>query len=261
MMLSGPSAAADGKYHLDKVASYDGIIGTVVAICIVMFYDLVLAPGRASDMAHKEFMKAWDTLESAMVKHFDETFLTMKFHKETLHSAIASAETMGEEANQEPRYHRTEWKHEQYKQAIRASYRIRNNLAAMEHFVAEGNRDGGLKTNVLQMALLKPHFKKLPATLRRKMEVVRTLLDLFVHETVKPFPALRHPRVHQQFREEEEQAALEFADEVSKDQMLHGDGSKKLDEDPLSQLCLVLGTIDCIFDGLRKIQHVILRSA
>mmetsp|Transcript_91612 Transcript_91612/g.231111 ORF Transcript_91612/g.231111 Transcript_91612/m.231111 type:complete len:872 (+) Transcript_91612:72-2687(+) len=258
---SGMLSGGCGTHSLDKGASYDAILSTVCAISLIVVYDILLPSGRASDMAHKALKGSMETLQRALGMHFDPAEEKVHFHKGDLLSSISSAEGMGAEAYNEPRYWRTEWKHSVYTQSVEHAYRLRYNLATMETCVSEGFKDQGVKHDVMKMLLQTKGFIRLADLVRDKLRAVRPLVGIFKHETCERFPGLADAETLRMVRREVEEVEHAVIAEVAGNPALRRKGIEgSLEKDPLCQVCMVLSSVTSILDGVRELQHCILRS-
>jgi len=258
---SGMLSGGCGTHSLDKGSSYDAILSTVCAIALIVLYDIVVSPGRASAMAYTALDSSVGTLEKALGMHFDPAVAHVRFHKGELLASISTAESMGAEANNEPRYWRTEWKNGVYNQAVEHAFRLRYNLAAMETSVAEGFEDRGMKIDVMNKLLRTPGFIRLADLIGEDLQTVQPLVGVFVHETVDRFPALVDASMLKGLSQEAKQAQEAAIAEVAKNPALRTKGVEgSLESDPLCQVCMVLSCVSTILGGVRELQHSILRS-
>jgi len=251
-----------GVHNMDKVGGYDKISTTVCATSLIVLFDFVFSPGRASDFANKALGETVDVLESAFSRHFDSAVETVRFHKGELHDKIAQAEAMGREAMQEPRVWRTPWKGQVFSAVIQSAYRVRYTLATMEYSMADGFKDGGRKNAML---LTLQEASCLPAALdvlRGKLLAVRTLLGFFAHETQGRFPGFDDPLATHAYRFELLAAERALAAELATHPSMEWQegGSRTLEDDPLAQACLVIGSMNSVLAGLRELQHAVLRD-
>jgi hypothetical protein len=256
-MLSGGC----GMHSLDKGSSYDTIINTVCAISLIVVYDVLLSPGRASTIAYEALDSSVGTLQEALGKHFDPAVEHVRFHKGEVLASIGNAETMGAEAFNEPRYWRTEWRHSVFTRAVEHAYRLRYNLAAMETSLADGFKDHGLKNDVMNMLLRTPGFSRLSGLVSEKLRIARPLVGIFVHETVARFEATADVGTLKTYRQEAQQIQEDVIAEVAKDPAMRTKSIEgSLEKDPLCQVCMVLSSINSMLGGTRELQHSILRS-
>jgi len=91
------------------------------------------------------------------------------------------------------------------------------------------------------------------------MTCIKKLLGIFLHETVERFPALMDKEATTQLGPEVEEAFSGVIAQVKGMQALVKEGVS-LEEDPLCEICMVMGAVQAIFLGMRKVQHVILRN-
>jgi len=255
-------AGGCGLHNLDKASGYDKMSTTVCATALIVLFDFVFSPGRASDFANTALGEAVDFLHTAISKHFDRTVVHVRFHKGDLHDMIARAEAMGAEAENEPRVWRTPWRGHVFTAVVQAAYRVRYSLAAMEYSMAEGFNDGGRKSEVMRMIQEKPECEKLVEVVKSKVSSVRGLVAIFAHETQQRFPGLDDPSALQEYRSDLQRARKELAAEVAKAHPMASQDATvaRLEEDTVCQACVVLGSMGSILSGLRKFQHAVMRA-
>merc|ERR1719502_849137 len=83
--------------------AYHGLVSIVVATAIMIVVDFVFQPARASNQAHDAFVAAWKKIDVAMRALFDKTETKAGGRStNTILQAIVDAETLGQEAAQEP---------------------------------------------------------------------------------------------------------------------------------------------------------------
>uniref|UniRef100_A0A7S2JJ34 Uncharacterized protein n=1 Tax=Zooxanthella nutricula TaxID=1333877 RepID=A0A7S2JJ34_9DINO len=250
-----------GSRSLDKEGSYDTISGTVVAIALIVVYDVLLPPGRASNIAHGGMRDSVRLLGSALEQHFDKSVEHVRFHKGELHDKIASAEGMGKEAFQEPRYWRTAWKDTVFSAAVATMYRVRYSLAAMEYAMAKGFVDGGAKNDVLCAIAETPACQRLAGLVQQKVQAIAPLVDIFVHEVEGRFPGFSSREAKHEYKVEMDAASRALMAEIAKHPVLAREaGPASLEEDPVCQVSMVFGSVLSMMASLREFQHAILRG-
>jgi len=250
-----------GSRSLDKEGSYDTISGTVVAIALIVVFDVLLPPGRASNIAHGGMRDSVRLLGSALEQHFDKSVEHVRFHKGELHDKIASAEGMGKEAFQEPRYWRTAWKDTVFSAAVATMYRVRYSLAAVEYAMAKGFVDGGAKNDVLCAIAETPACQRLAGLVQQKVQAIAPLVDIFVHEVEGRFPGFSSREAKHEYKVEMDAASRALMAEIAKHPVLAREaGPASLEEDPVCQVSMVFGSVLSMMASLREFQHAILRG-
>lgn len=254
-------ASSCGVHSLDKTKGYEQMIGMVTATALIVFFDLVFSPERASDAAHRELGAAVDLLGGALGRHFDRSVKRVRFHRGELQSAIARAETLGKEASQEPRFWRTAWRESIFRAFVDTAYRTRRSMTGMEYSMAEGFTDGGRKNGVLCLIQSMPSWGQLVEVVARRVMAVRLLVDIFAHETQGSFPGFSDPCAMHDRRQELRAAMRSLAAELAKHPAMGSPtAAKTLEEDPICQVCAMFGAVSSIMTELQALQHEIRRG-
>merc|ERR1719327_2312534 len=121
----------------DTAPAYFSIINVIVAIFIVIFVDLALAPGRASKFATEAFRDAVKTLRKSLDELLDVTEPNVRVKSGGLGGAIAGAKSLGAEAWEEPRFWRTPWLNALFNKACQTLVDLRVTMTAMEYSVTD----------------------------------------------------------------------------------------------------------------------------
>merc|ERR1719272_2931805 len=201
----------------DPAGPYYEIINVVISIAIMIFVDMLLAPGRANDMACETFRDALKNLRKGMADLFDVEQTNVRIKKGTLGGLIAGAKSLGAEAYEEPRYWRIGWKMDLWNQACQTMSDLRVTMTAMEYSVTEGGVPGGPKTDIFMMLLKKPQFQTMKKTLNDKLDLMEKLCEIFAHETASAFPELENEALKANaFRSEMEKAIKDVMGDINK---------------------------------------------
>lgn len=250
--------------EIDKVGSYDKICSMVVGVLIITIFDLVIHPGRSSDVACKAMESTLDTVLKAIKVHFDSNELKIHFHREDLANIISEAQDTSVECSREPRFWRTEWREDVYQDCLKSARRIRYILAALEYTLAQGTDDGKVKNEVIVQMLNSSSFGKLTDIVQERIDAVRPLIGIFTHETVDRFHSLNDPSSLMRCAEEVQRVRQNvITKELATDRKIwtgFQNTISSLELDPLCQMCTVLCSVEAILHRLREIQHAILRA-
>lgn len=262
------------------------ITNTVVAICVVTAFDVLLHPGRAAPAAHEAYLEVWRTMKDAVGALFDPTVENVVFHRNQILSLVAAAEGLGNEAAIEPRLWRVPWPHRMYEQAIQCSFQLCACVSNMENTVARAGCDGAPKDEVFQAIQHLSGFQGLGAVLREKMEQMEGLLKIFLHERMGPMEELESPQMMVGYLLDESKARKLLLEEVTQLEQLqpsHGVPKCQLrggqrdvratlkrrfsfshevssvECEPASQVSLFLSDVEQMVKTMRALHHAVLR--
>merc|ERR1719198_2604702 len=129
---------------LDTEGSYQAVLTVVLAIGIIII-DGLISSKRASVSACEALKTAMSSIRASVAHAFDSKEKTCRFHKGTVLGLIDTANSFGNEANEEPRYWRIPWKEDAFKLAVEAIYSIRYNITTIEYMIAQNYKNGGPK--------------------------------------------------------------------------------------------------------------------
>jgi len=241
--------------------TYYKIIDAVVAIIIVTFVDLILAPGRASEITHKSFMSSWKVLRDSTSKLMDPMVEEITFHRNEIVSSVSVAEQLGKEAKAEPRGWRTPWRQKAYKSAIKCAYRLQVSISAMEVSVARGGHDGARKIEVLMAMHHMDSFKQVCNTLLDKMSTMETLLNIFIHDLPEPMEDLQDRKFRRDTREGEQKLIRAFLEKANEKGWFQENAALSLEDCPACQVSVLLSAFDSMMEEMNWLQHCILQDS
>jgi hypothetical protein len=135
------------------------IVNVTVAICIMTIVDLFLSQERASDMAIGALTDSAAKQSQNMKNLFGESTEVEK-RKGGVLALISTAQTMGAEAYQEPRYWRTDWPKSRFDQGVACLQAVRFNMMAIENAVLEkpDDKDMQAKSEMFKLAIALDSF-------------------------------------------------------------------------------------------------------
>jgi len=254
----------------DTAPPYFGIINVIVAIFIVIFVDLALAPGRASKFATEAFRDAGKQFRKTLDELLDPSVTNVRAHAGGLRGAIATAKSMGAEAWEEPRYWRTPWLNALFIKACQTLLDLRVTMTAMEYSVTEGG-EGGAKTKVFRELLQMPQFTKIQDTLKAKLDLLDALYGIFELETSETLMAeTNEGRSYNVFEDDrlkkdykaEMQLEIEsvMGDINEKIKGVSVEGQVSLEDDQASQVSFCLSAFLMMIDQLDACQQAIVQE-
>jgi hypothetical protein len=257
----------------DPAGPFYEIINVVCSIGIMIFVDMLLAPGRASEMACQSFKAAVKNLRKTLDELIDPKLENVRIHSGALKSLIASAKSLGAESWEEPRYWRTGWKMALWNQSCQCLADLRVTITAMEYSVTQDGVPGGPKTQIYMMLLKKPQFKKIQDALYAQFDAVETLWGIFEHETSEPLTAETHegrvyavledPRMKRHFKEEMEETINELMEDINAalaKSTMTPKAEANLENDQAAQVSFCLSAFLMMMDQLHDMQQLLLKE-
>jgi hypothetical protein len=247
----------------DPAGPFYEIINVVVAIAIIMFVDMTLAPGRASDMALEYLHNTFANIHKSLDDLFDAEQPNVRVKKGTLGGLIGGCAQFGNEAWEEPRFWRTGWKMDLWTKATSTFGELRVTMTAMEYSVTDGGA-GGPKTKIFMTLLKKPQFQTIKKVLYDKMDLMAKLCEIFAHETAAPFDELENEAVKvNEFRSEMEAAIKDVMADINKAIKADGlspRGETNLEDDQAAQVSMCLSSFLMMIDQMDSLQQAIISS-
>jgi hypothetical protein len=257
----------------DPAGPFYEIINVVCAIAIMIFVDMLLAPGRASDMACETFRHAVKDLRKTLDELIDPSEANVRIHSGALGGLIAYAQKLGTEAWEEPRYWRTQWRMGLWNQACQCLADLRVTMTAMEYSVTQDGVPGGAKTAMFMTLLNKPQFQKIQDALYQKFDAVENLFGIFEHETSDPltaethegrvFEVLEDPRMKTDYKALMEDAINEVMDDINAalaTSKMTPKAEENLENDQAAQVSFCLSAFLMMMDQLDEMQQHLLKE-
>jgi len=119
---------------------YQALVDQVVAIVCCMVADLVLAPPAPSQLATDAYHEAGKLAHRALAQLLDpDTGVKVELHRDALFSKSKAAEARGAEAELEPRFVRTPWRHGLWQELLHHTFKLLRKLTIMEYVAAKTN--------------------------------------------------------------------------------------------------------------------------
>jgi hypothetical protein len=174
----------DGS-KFDTAPPYYSIINVIVAIFLIIFVDMSLSPGRASDFACEVFRDAVKSVKKSLDELLDPSVTKVREKSGKLGAQIAGAKSLGAEAWDEPRYWRVQWKNALFNQCCQTLADLRVTMTAMEYSITKD----GSKIEIFLTLLNKPQFQTIKSLLYEKFKLLDALYCTFEAETSEPLTA------------------------------------------------------------------------
>jgi hypothetical protein len=127
---------------------YQALLDQVVAIVCCMGADILLAPPSPSHLACNAFHETEKLAHRALVQLLSpDAGATVELHRDVFFSKLRFAEARGAEAELEPRFVRSPWRHELWQVLLHHTFKLVRKLTIMEYVAAKTNfiDDGGGK--------------------------------------------------------------------------------------------------------------------
>lgn len=172
--------------------------------------DLFLTPARASDMANSQLLSSWAMYTQSWSEVFDVSNPKVRFHNGKFHSMLAAAESMGTQAELEPRWWRTPFRGNLFQNVILSGYKLREYLNNMEVSCTLDAKDGSPKAPWLKSVMELKSFDRVHQDFKARMETIKALFGIFNHETQQPFVSLVFPDEEEQNKRENAQQSYQI---------------------------------------------------
>ena len=255
----------------DPTIAYNGIINTVSGITIMAFFDLLLAPDRASNMAMKAYQSASEPLVLMADELLDAKITTLAPRKGAIRGLIAKANMLNNEASLEPRYYRGPWPTATYGAGTNALTCLRFNLATIDYALVEASGKERPKAPHFLKASVMSEFEELRELLAAQMRFIESEMAKCLEKeiTVDVFDDENVPDENLQSTENEErmrQKLKAWADAVSTNAevMKEEEDSKSefasLEDDPVADMCILYGCMINIISELETVHEAIAGS-
>jgi hypothetical protein len=243
----------------DPAGPFYEIINVVIAIAIIIVIDMLLAPGRASDMCNDNFLESFKILKKNLDDLFDPEQTNVRVHTGKLAGTIGAASSLGDEAFNEPRYWRIPWKNDLFCAAIQLLRDLRVTMTAMEYSVTEGGEAGGPKTEIFMMLLKKPQFQDvIKKKLYEKYELIQGICGIFGHETSSAFEPLKDEKLQEDFKTEMVDGLKSVLADINK--AIAKTPAPSLESDAACQVSFCLSGFTMMMDQLDAFQNEVLKA-
>lgn len=244
-----------------KSESYHVITDALCAMVIIIVIDMIFENRRASSMAKEALVDVWKLLNAGTADLFNEESTGIREHKGTILAKVQRADLLGMEAEWESRFWRTPWKAELYRMAIQCFYRLRMSLSGLEYELSTEDGDGGGKDQTFVDLLQLDTFKLVKANLTDKMTQLEKLFAIFVHEVKGPMPLLADAANLIDDNLFGEMAAMQaLIKDVNQRGLGNDAGADILNDDPASEISLIIATMSAMTGEMRGLQKEILKA-
>jgi len=245
----------------DPRDSFYAIINCTAAIAIMGLVDVVLSPGRASDMARDEYIETFDPLSEALRQICDSNVKELPLRGGKILGQINSAAALGVEAEQEPRYWRTPWPHAMFSRAVSCLYTLRFCINSIEFSATHVVKGSRVKEEHFIAATSLDSFKDVREALVNQMKFIREQLekkmtletggDVFLTRL-----QLDGESMSTGYGEASKKALDAFMAELNSSSVKRRPpGEKSLEEDPVADMSLFICSLQAIFAELDAVQQ------
>jgi len=177
---TGPMLIGCGRSNSGGLATM--VVNLLFTVVIMITVDSIFqGKDTASAQSYNMLIASLTQIRASISEVFDKNVPTLKFGGRVL-AALGTAEALGAQANNEPRWQKTPWRHATFTQSIEMGYNMRYILYGMK-YAAVGGSDAGPRNEQLMAALDIQPFRDCAERPAKRMEQVQDLLSILVHET------------------------------------------------------------------------------
>lgn len=243
--------------------SYYDIVNSLVAVFIVFSVDSLMTPETSSQLAVRNLNESMRLLTDAVSEVLDPRITKTRPHAVELIQRLLVSESLGRQADMEPRYWRHPWRGLLFGDAVQSAVRLRMSLAGIEFACAEGGRFGAGKAEKVRRFMSLPSFAGVRKVAIEKMEHIEILLDTaLTQETGETMYALSNPNLKRNFVGEFVQSMRTFITEVNRLPEMSADkATGSLETDVASQACLMLSCLASIIAEAQACQNSLMMRA
>lgn len=245
----------------DPRDSFYSIINCTAAIAVMGIVDIMLSPGRASDMARDEYIETFDPLTKALEQICDSKVKELPPRGGQILGQINSAAALGVEAAQEPRYWRTEWPDAMFTRAVSCLCTLRFCISSIEFSSTRIVNGSRVKEDHFIEATSLSSFVAVRDALMKQMQFIRVQLekkmscetggDVFLTRLQLDGEAMSTG-----FGEDSKKALDGFRAELNSSAVKRRPpGERTLEEDPISDMSLLICSLQAIFAELDAVQQ------
>lgn len=176
---TGPMLIGCGKSNSGGLASM--VVNLLSTVVVMITVDTIFqGKDTASQQSYNELIASLDQIRRSIAEIFNKDVRELKFGGRVL-AALGTAETLGAQANNEPRWYKTPWRHGTFTRSIEMGYNMRYILYGMK-YAAVGGSDAGPRCQQLEAALDVAEFQACASRPATRMEQVQDLLSILVFE-------------------------------------------------------------------------------
>lgn len=177
---TGPMLIGCGRSNSGGLASM--VVNLLCTVVVMIVVDTIFqGKDTASEQSYNTLIASLAQIRASISEIFDKNVQELKFGGRVL-AALGTAETLGAQANNEPRWQKTPWRSATFTRSIEMGYNMRYILYGMK-YAAVGGSDAGPRNPQLEVALDVEEFKACAGRPAQRMEQVQDLLSILVNET------------------------------------------------------------------------------
>jgi len=245
--------------YFEPAATYSKIVNCVLSIMIIVTYDLIFSKGRCSDKAHQVYTDTYRVMDKVLVQTLSaNTSNTYPLSGQIL-ANLSKARQLGREANEEPRYWRVPWRFDSFEATLDAAAGLRAVIANLIYSASLDALPGNPKRKTFKRCIDMPEFRPILEAIIAKMEVMKQLSGVFVHEVSDPFPGFKGSANHD-FVSQQRFNIRMFSEAFSKKPALPARFISSLEHDPASLVGVICCTVMSIMESMRSSHHVLLQE-
>jgi hypothetical protein len=169
--------SSNETYHPSNLAYK--VINCVVGIIVMTAVDMILVPKPACQLAYEAYMDFWTRHTDAIHALFDPSARIVHRQEGKLLEPLLLAESLGNEANKEPRFWRTPWRHALWTDSMSYAFELRVDVITIERSLAEGTT---IKSQELLKTLASPAFDAVKEHVLAKISAIHVLLSALAWE-------------------------------------------------------------------------------
>lgn len=177
---TGPMLIGCGKSNSGGLATM--VVNLLCTVVVMIIVDTIFqGKDTASQQSYTTLIASLDQIRVSISEIFNKDIRELKFGGRVL-AALGTAETLGAQADNEPRWQKTPWRNGTFTKSIEMGYNMRYILYGMK-YAAVGGSDAAPRDQVLEVALDVPEFISCANRPAHRMEQVEDLLTILVKET------------------------------------------------------------------------------
>jgi len=239
--------------------TYGKIVTSVLSMVLILSVDLTFGNRRASNTAcdvltcvYKDISADISNLLSHRDVHTSENV--------SLHDQILQARALGLEADEEPRYWRTPWRMKSFAAAIKSAETLRPLVRNLQSAASEGGKLGMPKQGMFLNMIQLPEFAPVLETIQAKIELIRKLCSIFLHEVPEHFDLLDQDESYKDHLGQLHERLQIFIEALNATETTVEQEVTSLEHDHDCLASLLIATIWSMVHTLRSVQHHMLQN-
>jgi len=177
---TGPMLIGCGRSTSGGLATM--VVNLLSTVVVMIVVDTIFqGKDTASEQSYNTLIAGLNQIRESISEIFDKNVTQLKFGGRVL-AALGTAETLGAQANNEPRWYKTPWRHGTFTRSIEMGYNMRYILYGMK-YAAVGKSEAGSRCVQLETALDVEEFRACAGRPAQRMAQVQDLLTILVNET------------------------------------------------------------------------------